>query len=69
MDAKTLFHILKPHLEKMENREKKFLSQLINGSSKGIFSSRRKILTSAGVKEKLKVFRIQEMARERKEAL
>lgn len=67
MDAKTLYALLKPHLDLMEPVERECLSQLIKGSSAKVFQRRRKILTLSGLKEKLKNFRNREIVREQKE--
>lgn len=67
MDAKTIFSLLKPHLESMEPREKKSLSNLIVGirGKKSGAGGRRKIISLAKAKEKLRLFRSMEMERER----
>ncbi|WP_424493808.1 hypothetical protein [Salinimicrobium sp. GXAS 041] len=65
MDAKTIYALLKPHLETMEPKEKKSLSNLIVGLRKkrSIKEKRRKLsLTKA--KEKIRSFRKREMERE-----
>lgn len=68
MDAKTLFRLLRPHLDSMEPQEKKSLSKLIVGiRGKSLSGGRRKILSVAKAKEKLQLFRTMEMERERGE--
>lgn len=62
MDAKTLFNLIKPHLENMETTEKRSFTELLRGTRSG---RRRKILSLNRAKEKLRLFRSREMLRER----
>lgn len=67
MDAKTLFSLLKPHLESMEAKEKKSLFKLITGmKGKSLSARRRKVLSLEKAKEKLKLFRSMEQAKEQR---
>lgn len=66
MDAQTIYSLLKPHLEQMESKEKKSLTRLISGSKfQKKLGGRRKVISLAKAKEKLRFFRSQEMLRER----
>lgn len=62
MDAKTLFNLIKPHLETMEITEKRSFTQLLSGSRPG---RRRKVLSLDRAKEKLRLFRSRAIQRER----
>ena len=63
MDAKTIYTILKPHLEMMEPQEKELLSNLIAGfkEKKRNFQGRRKVISLAQAKKKIIDFRKREM--------
>ena len=66
MDAKTLFSLVKPHLQAMEPREKLSFTELVGGSSSGsTWPGRRKILSLDAAKSKLERFRRREMIKER----
>ena len=66
MKAEIIYKLLKPHLQNMEPQEKRMLSNMIVGlKSKGIEERRRKIYSLNTAKKNLKLFQMQEMARER----
>lgn len=65
MDAKTVYTLLKPHLDKMEPKEKRSLSNLIIGlKKKKPFKSKRRILSLSKAKERINQFRKKEIDRE-----
>ena len=65
MDAKTIYALLKPHLETMEPKEKKSLSNLIGGLRKRrSFKGKRRKLSLTKAKEKIRSFRKREMERD-----
>ncbi|GHA29274.1 hypothetical protein GCM10007103_08110 [Salinimicrobium marinum] len=65
MDAKTVYTILKPHLDKMEPQEKRSLSNLIVGlKKKKPFKSKRRVLSLSKAKERIRQFRKKEIERE-----
>lgn len=57
MKAKTLYNLLKPHLDLMEPTEKKSLSNLINGVRERNFDSCDRKISVRKAKEKLTFFR------------
>lgn len=66
MDAQTIYSLLKPHLDLMEENEKKSLSRLISGmANKKISARKHKMLSLTKAKEKIKNFRNREIERER----
>jgi hypothetical protein len=69
MDAKTVYTILKPHLQKMEPKEKRSLSNLIIGLKKKPFKSKRQILSLSKAKDRIRKFREKEIDREFSESL
>lgn len=70
MDAKTIYALLKPHLESMEPKEKKSLSNLISGlRKKESFKRKRQKLSLTKAKEKIRNFRKREMERDLSQGL
>lgn len=63
MDAKTLFSLVKPHLETMDAEERKSLAILIRKRHSS--AGRRKNLSLPKAKEKLRRFHLREMQKER----
>lgn len=61
MDAKTIYSLLKPHLDSMKPTEKKSLSNLIIGIKERKFSRTKRRISLSKAKEKLKKFRRREM--------
>ncbi len=66
MDAKTMYRLMKPHLDLMNLSEKQALSKLINAlpPSKNT-CQHKKILSLSKAKENLKKVCLREMERER----
>ncbi len=68
MDARTMFRMLKPHLDHMNPNEKKELSKLITTLPAGkICCHHRKVYPLKKAKENLKVFCQTEMAKEQQQ--
>ena len=68
MDARTMFRMLKPHLDQLNPNEKKELSKLISTPIPGkVCCHHRKVYPLKKAKEKLKVFCRTEMAKEQRQ--
>lgn len=68
MDAKTIYNVLRPQLEKMEEKEKRSLSKLIAGKS-GKSKYKRLILSAKEAKDKIKLYRLVEIQREQQKLI
>lgn len=70
MDARTIFGLMKPHLDNLDHVEKESLSKLILGlPPQKVTRHHRKVISLAKAKEKLKKFCRGEMEREKSEVL
>lgn len=70
MDARTIYGLMKPHLDKLDHVEKETLSKLIIGlPPQKVTHHHRKVISLAKAKEKLKRFCRHEMEREKGEIL
>lgn len=63
MDARTIYSLLKPHLDLMEPSEKKSLSNLISGNKEG---KKRKTISLSRAKEKIRKFTRTEIEKEKR---
>lgn len=67
MDAQTMFRMMKPHLEVMDQSQKKMLSSLISAlPAEKICGHHKKVLSVQRAKENLKEVCRREMIREKK---
>lgn len=67
MDAKTIYGLMKPYLEKLDHVEKESLSNLITSKPTKVTCHHRKVFSITKAKEKLKKFCRREMEREKME--
>lgn len=68
MDARTIYGLMKPYLDKLDHVEKESLSNLIaRKPTKVISCTHRKVVSITKAKEKLKNFCRREMEREKME--
>ncbi|MHA6280284.1 hypothetical protein ACXYMT_08890 [Salinimicrobium sp. CAU 1759] len=68
MDVKTIYKLMKPHLDLLNSSEKATLSRLINSRKpEKVTCAHRRILSVTKAKEKLKTFCRREMQREKME--
>ena len=68
MDAKTIYGLMKPHLDKLDHIEKESLSNLITSKPTKVISwNHRKVFSLSKAKDKLKKFCRKEMEREKTE--
>lgn len=70
MDAKTIYGLVKPHLDTLDHVEKETLSNLILGlPPQKVSRHHRKVISLSKAKKKLKRFCRREMEREKKQNL
>ena len=68
MDARTIYGLMKPYLDKLDHVEKESLSNLITSKpTRVIPNNHRKVFSLSKAKEKLKKFCRREMEREKME--
>lgn len=68
MDVRTIYNLMKPHLENLDVSEKKALSRMISGVRPQKISCNHRTITSvAKAKEKLKMVCRREMEREKRQ--
>lgn len=67
MDARKIFRMIKPHLDQIDDSQRKQLSVLISSGPLRITRSHRRTLPVTRAKEKLRKFCITEMAREQQQ--
>ncbi|MEG9326513.1 hypothetical protein SAMN04488034_102213 [Salinimicrobium catena] len=68
MDARTIYNLMKPHLNRLNVSEKRTLSQLITKLPPNKVSCHhRKVISLSKAKEKLKLMCSREMEREKQE--
>lgn len=68
MDVRTIYNLMKPHLESLDVSERKALSRMISGVRPQKISSTHRTITSvAKAKEKLKMVCRREMEKEKRQ--